>query len=146
MKQNLLTIAAVTVFVLLGTYIFLYMSGRNFLAADTTRDVPIYDLSGEEISRLENGKIVRFPATVIQRGEDSCIELFANDDFNEYGGDGKHAVLSRLAEGRRFDRLGEHTSGVVTGNMIFVRVAAGDINTCGIVNGNIFEITDIEKF
>jgi len=106
---------------------------------------PVQTLAGDEISRLDDDVIVRLTATLVKRYKGNCIELFAQDDFNEYSGDGKYAVPSRLAFAPlSADLSTEGKAVVVTGRMRFVRDAYDSSKTCGIVTGKIFEITAIE--
>ena len=70
------------------------------------------------------------------------------DDFEKYNGDGKFAIPSKLVFEPTFvasiywvDVVKEV---VVTGKMMFVKDATGTSETCGIIAGNIFEISEIE--
>ncbi|HEX8249513.1 MAG TPA: hypothetical protein VF599_15140, partial [Pyrinomonadaceae bacterium] len=106
----------------------------------------IQNLAAEQISGLANGITVSFPATLVKQSESNCIELFAQDDFKKYNGDGKHAIFSRFASESRLADLfeGENNSVVVTGKMIFVKDSTDISKTCGITTGQLFEITEIE--
>ena len=45
---------------------------KNDLTATNKTSEPVQNLTGEEISRLDNGKIVRFPATIVINSEIDC--------------------------------------------------------------------------
>ncbi len=107
----------------------------------------VQNLTGAQISQLDAGVTVRFPATLVKGFGSSCIELFAQDDFKKYDGDGKHSIYSRFAfETNFYDWFPKSNDAIVTGKMIFVKDAADTSKTCGVVTGHLFEITEIEYF
>jgi hypothetical protein len=120
---------------------------KNELNATNKTSEPVQNLTGEEISRLDNGKIVRFPATIVINSETDCVEIFAQDDFKKYNGDGKHAIFSRFAsEPNSSDWFSRSKKAIVTGKMILIKNAIDTSKTCGIYTGQLFEITEIEYF
>jgi hypothetical protein len=104
------------------------------------------DLSGEEISRLDKGVLVRFRARLRRpRTEDKCIELFTPDDFSRYNFDGKYAITSTLlVTPESPDLVDGSKEVVVTGKMTFVRDVEDTNHSCGGITGNLFQITEIE--
>lgn len=107
----------------------------------------VQSLTGEEISQLKIDETVRFPAILVKRDKGDCVELFTAKDFSKYNGDSKWAILSRLALNSNLsDSFDEKTEMIVTGKMIFVKGVADTSKTCGILVGNLFEISNIENF
>jgi hypothetical protein len=144
MKQKKLSTVTVNFIIFLSIFA---LNCSTTQKADKNNDNRlVQNLTGDQISRLENGVLVRFPATLLKRVESNCVELFAQDDFKKYNGDSKHAIISKLVfEPLQLD-LRESKVAVVTGKMVSVRDANDTSETCGIVTGKIFEITDIEYF
>lgn len=104
-------------------------------------------LDEERISQLQNGVTVRVPAILVKADESNCIKLFTPDEFKKYDGDWKWAVSSRLASDSDLsDSFAQRKEVIVTGKMIFVKDVADTSKSCGIVTGQIFEISDIEYF
>ena len=127
----------------LGVLVFGCAAPRDDLPRVDKKSRPVQSLTGDEISRLETGVEVRLLVTVKKRpGSNNCIELFANDDL-KYEGDSKHAVSARFASEPSLIDSFERVA-IVTGKMTFIKDAADTRETCGIVTGNIFEITEIE--
>ncbi|MEP6703785.1 MAG: hypothetical protein ABJB34_03170 [Acidobacteriota bacterium] len=113
-------------------------------AAKTNDIPPVQNLAAEYISRLRNDIIVRFPAVLVNKPGSDCIELFAQDDFNKYRGDGKFAIFSTFEKGRVLPQFAGSRKGVITGKMTFVRDVPDTTKTCGIVTGQLFEISEVE--
>jgi hypothetical protein len=139
-------------FIVIGTLLILVVS--IFLdccptsqdhSVRTSDSHPIQNVT--DISRLQHGLVVRFPATVRTRFGSNCIELFTPENFKKYDGDPKWAVSGRfLSESGFMDGLNGTRNAIVTGKMTFVRDETGTGGPCDIVAGQIFEITDIEYF
>ena len=125
--------------------IVLALSGcRQTTPADHS-NVPVRELTGDEISRLPIGEIVRFPAIVVKGLASDCVEIFTADDFTKYEGDGKYAIASRLTDNAGlYEKLPGTFSGVVTGRMTVVRDNTDPTRFCGIVTGGVFEIISID--
>lgn len=103
------------------------------------------NISGDEVSRLQNGVLVRFPATLGRVSENNCIEVFVPENYKKYNGDSKWALPSRLA--LEWPSFGGHQPGtnvIVTGKMIFIRNSSVPEETCNIIAGQLFEVTKIE--
>lgn len=147
MNNKVLLIKIVISILLVSLLPFSYKKQES-LSSDTHKNSQtIQNLSGEQISQFDNGITVRFPARLVKRFGSNCIELFAQDDFKKYEGDGKYAIYSRFAfEPSSFDWFKRKNDVIVTGKMTFVRDVTDTSKTCGIITGQIFEITEIEYF
>lgn len=94
MKKKILTIITAILILFLSIFVFNYFKPQNRLSESHNNSQPVQNLTGAEISRLDKNVIVRFPAKLVKRSGSNCIELFAQDDFKKYDGDGKHAIYS----------------------------------------------------
>jgi hypothetical protein len=106
---------------------------------------PISKVNWSAISKTPVGVMLRFEAIVIQRRGQKCIEIFNADEFERYSGDPKWAIPARLGfDLGFFQTLPVNSRAAVTGKYVFVR----DVHDgpCGIVSGQLFEISGIEYF
>ena len=118
-------------------------TSQNLPAGNPRHSLQTQNLTGTEILKLNSDEMVQFPATLVRRN--SCIELFAQDDFRKFNGDGKFAIWSRFADGSIPNQpLDESRDAIVTGKMTFVKDVPDTSKTCGIATGYVFEITEIE--
>ncbi|HSK71670.1 MAG TPA: hypothetical protein VK892_08250 [Pyrinomonadaceae bacterium] len=147
MKNKKGPIIPLVLILFLSIFAFNCMKQENDLSDTHKNSLTIQNLTGEEISQLDNGVTVRFPARLVKRYRSNCIELFTPDDFKKYNGDGKYAIYSRFAfEPPWSDWFKRSNDAIVTGKMKNVKDVADTSKTCGIVTGQIFEITDVEYF
>lgn len=147
MKKKILSITVVILLIFVMIFALNCKSQKNSLSVMNKTPQPVQNLNGEGISRLDNGVIVRFSATVVKQSGSNCIEVFAQDDFKKYNGDGKFAIFSRFAfEPRSIDSFEGSKNAIVTGRMTAIRDSADTNKTCGIYTGQLFEITEIEYF
>lgn len=144
MKNKILSIIMIILILFFSIFALNCIKQKSHLSNNSQT---VQNLTGEQISRLDRDVLVRFPATIIKRYGSNCIELFAQDDFKKYDGDGKHAIFSRFAfESSLDDWFEKSNNAIVSGKMTFVKDVTDTSKTCGIVTGNIFEITEIEYF
>jgi len=147
MKRKKLASASLILILFLSILAYNYLKSKNRPLESNRNSQPIQNLSGAEISRLNNDVTVRFPATLVKRFGSNCIELFSQDDFKKYEADSKHAISSRFAfEPHLADQFWRTNNVIVTGKMTFLRNVSDTTKTCGIFTGHIFEITEIEYF
>jgi hypothetical protein len=147
MNNKILPIIIVILILLLSISTFSCIKQENRSSDTYKNSQTVQNLTGEQISRLDNGVTVRFPARLVRRFGSNCIELFAQDDFKKYEGDRKYAIFSRFAfEPSSFDWFERNNGVIVTGKMTFVRDVKDTSKTCGVVTGQIFEIIDVEYF
>lgn len=143
----MLSTTTIVLILFLSIFAFNCTKQENHLSETYKDSQAVQNLTGDQISQLDNGVTVRFPAMLVKQFGSDCIELFAQDDFKKYNGDGKFAVPSRLAlDSNLSDPFEERKNVIVTGKMTFVKDVSDTSETCGIVTGKIFEITKIENF
>ena len=106
----------------------------------------IQNINAIDISRLDNAVMVQFPAVLKKGLEANCIEIFSEDEFKKYDGAGKWSVPSRFAADARSTSFVEGKKVLVRGKMIFVKDVSDTSKTCGIVTGQLFEITAVQNF
>jgi hypothetical protein len=147
MKKKVSATPVVILIVFAGLFALNCADRKNNLSVTNKTSQPVQNLTGEELSRLDIGKIVRFPATVVNSSENGCVELFAQDEYQKYNGDSKFAIRSKFAaESKPDQRFWGSKNAIVTGKMNFVKDSTDTDKTCGINTGHIFEITEIEYF
>ena len=142
MKRQLFVVFVVLARVAGCLIAYSHLSKPRHLGTDMS-SIPVSKLSGSEISQTEPNVNIRFEAVVVNSEGRKCIELFTPDEFQKYDGDSKWAISSILGfEPGLFNRLRESGRAMVTGRYVFVR----DVHDgpCGIVTGQLFEISEIE--
>lgn len=144
MKNKFPEIAILLITIILFT--FGCWKSQSQLTKSEANHQQVKNISANEISQLENGVTVQFPAILKQGAETNCIEIFNEDEFKKYNGDLKWAVLSRFASDSRSTSFEEGKKVLITGKMTLVKGVSDTSKTCGIVTGQLFEITEINNF
>jgi len=118
-------------------------SGCGGQQSESRKSVRHGNLTGDEISRLKIGETVEFPAVIGRLSGNNCLEAFVPDEYEKYNGDGKWSVSSRLGTPVSSSGLSEGKRVVVVGSMARIKDSEDPVKTCGIVTGNLFEISAI---
>jgi len=113
---------------------------RQPASSDAVKLAP--DVTGNEISQLPDGHTVSFQAVLGRELGKNCVEVFVPSEYKKYSGDAKWAILSRLAIDAPYFTEGRNVT--VTGKMAFIRDSPDSRKTCGIVTGQLFEITKLD--
>ncbi|HRH45075.1 MAG TPA: hypothetical protein PKY82_25785 [Pyrinomonadaceae bacterium] len=96
------------------------------------------------VSNLEVGETASFRAILVKTPGTNCIELFSPADYKKYHGDSLWAATAKLAiEPRLLFLSWWNKEVIVTGKMTRILNSKETSETCGIVTGNIFEISSI---
>jgi hypothetical protein len=119
------------------------VNSRNDTMQLEDNNAQVTNLSIDQISNLEIDKIVNFYAILVKSVGKNCVELFTENEFKKYNGDGKWSITSKFNDNPRFANFSFGSKPVmVTGRMLLVNDSKDTTKTCGIVKGNIFEISD----
>jgi hypothetical protein len=146
MKKLLLIFLSVFFISFIGILSFGCIKFQTEAIQISDNNIPVIDPSGDDISTLEIGKLVKFPAVLVRSIGSSCVELFIEDEYKKYDGDGKWAITAKFQKEPSFlSRLFGSKTVMVKGKMTIVKDSKDTSNTCGIGTGNIFEIIEISE-